>query len=282
MSIKEILMPSTFDEAKIMLSNHKNCSIIAGGTDLILDIKKNKKSPEYLLNINNINDLSKIREFSHHVILGSTTTFTDLLKSQTISKNYKCLADCASLMGSPQIRNIATLGGNISNAAPAADIIPCLLALDAVFNIEGFNSKRLINSIDYFNDYNTKKLKKNEILKEIILEKQKGKSGFYKLGKRNSLQIARISAAVYIESNNNIISKLSVALGAVGKTPFRLNEIENLCIGKDLSYLFHENILSILENKVYESINGRKTMPFKKEAVKGVYKEAIKKALEVN
>ena len=278
-AISEILFPNSIDEAKLYLNKYINAKILAGGTDLVIDIRKGKISADYIISLSKINELKKIKNFPHHIVLGSMVTFTDILETETMNNYFGALRDSADSMGSPQIRNIATIGGNIANAAAAADIIPCLLCLDASINIEGQNSNRIIKACDYFRNYKEFKIKENEIIKEVSIVKNTGNSGFYKLGKRNSLSISRLNAAVYLDTANNKIEKFRVVLGAVGRLPFRVYELEKMVPGNDINYIFDDEILNLLEQKVYDSINGRKTMPFKKEAVKGVYKEAARRAL---
>lgn len=279
MLIKEIIMPRDINSAKSYLENCNNSKVLAGGTDLMLDISKKHNSIEYLVNLNKVDELRLIKEFNYHVILGSMTTFTELGEAEAINKNFGCLSDCCRTMGSPQIRNIATIGGNIVNAAPAADIVPCLMILGTVFIIESSRTKRRFKCCEYFENFHKLKIKDNEILTEIILTKSKGVSGFYKLGKRNSLSISRISAACSLEVKEGKVIEFKTALGAVGRVPFRLYEIEKLVESKPVNYLYSDEVIEKIKDMVYENIKGRKSAPFKREAAVGVYKEALKRAL---
>jgi CO/xanthine dehydrogenase FAD-binding subunit len=277
--IKEIILPLTIDSAKTDLENYEGSKILAGGTDLMLDITRKDSSAEYLISLDKIDELKRIKEFKHHVILGSMATFSEVEESESIRKNFSCLIDCCKTMGSPQIRNIATIGGNIVNAAPAADIVPCLMTLDTVFIIENSKTMRRFRCDEYFDNFNKLRLKDNEILTQIIIMKTKGASGFYKLGKRNALSISRISAACYLEAEGGIVTVFRVALGAVGKLPMRLKVIEELVKNKPVDYLYSEKIMETIKDIVCESIGGRKSAPFKREASAGVYREALKRTL---
>jgi CO/xanthine dehydrogenase FAD-binding subunit len=206
-------------------------------------------------------------------------TFTDILENNIFKYRFTCLRDCAELMGSPQIRNRATLGGNIINGAAAADIVPCLMSMNAVLIFESINTRRLVRCDDYFLKHEQYKMQSDEILVGIILNDRNELTGFYKLGKRNSLSIARLSAAVSFNLVENKLHNIRVSLGAVGKHPFRVYEVEYLAHGKDYEYLMKKELLDILEERVYRSIKNRPTLPFKREAVKGVFIEAVKKAL---
>ena len=117
------------------------------------------------------------------------------------------------------------------------------------------------------------------MLTKILIPKKNILSGFYKLGKRNSLAIARLSTSIVLDTENDIIKNISISLGAVGRYPFRVEKIENLAKGKNVKWLFEDEVLMMLENEVVESIKGRKTVNFKKEAIKGVYKNALQRTL---
>jgi CO/xanthine dehydrogenase FAD-binding subunit len=279
MELRDIYQPISLQEAKELLSKYPKTQLLAGGTDLIIDLNKNKTEMDYLVDLTKVLELRQIKDFLYHIIIGSMATFTDILENKIFNNRFTCLRDCAEMMGSPQIRNRATIGGNIVNGAAAADIVPCLISLNAVLIFESISSRRLVTCEDYFLKHEQYKIKSNEILVGIILNDKKTLSSFYKLGKRNSLSIARISAAVSFNLIENKLSNFKLALGAVGKHPFRIYDVEYLAEGKEYNYLFKKEVLDIIEEKVYKSIKDRPTMPFKKEAVKGVYIEAVKKAL---
>lgn len=280
MAINEVLSPNTVEEAKLLLSQKTSSKLLAGGTDLLLGMYRGEVKAEYLVDLSRVQGIKGIKNFEHHIILGCMTTFTDVKNSGLMSEKFSGLVDCADMMGSPQIRNRATLGGNVANSAASADVIPCFLVMDAVFHIESSKGKRLIRCTDYFTEYEKNRLKENEILTEIIINKKVGTTGFYKLGMRNALAISRLCAAVNIEIENGIIKDFKLALGAVGRYPFRVYEVETFLKNKHISNIFSSEVYTLLENKVYESIKNRTSMPFKKEAVKGVYKQAVINALD--
>lgn len=279
MEMRGIFQPKNIEEAKTLVANYPNSKLLAGGTDLVLGLRREEQSPEYLIDLGRIPELKAITDGDRSITLGSMVTFTQLRESELIIENFNSLFECAKNMGSPQIRNAATIGGNIANAGSAADAIPCVMSLDGVLIIESKEETRQISCVDYFRNYSNEKIKENEILTKIIIPKKNERNGYYKLGKRNSLAIARVSAAVSLKLEGDVIESLSISLGAVGRYPFRAAEFEKCAASKKLEWLYGEEALGILENEVYQSIKGRKTMPFKKEAIKGVYKEALRTAL---
>lgn len=279
MELKDIVKPSTIEEALRLKKSLTTSLFLAGGTDLILNIKKNEITTKYLIDLNVVDDLKIISENELYIEIGSMVTFSELRENLIIRKYLNSLVNCAETMGSPQIRNMATIGGNIINAGPAADGIPCIMALDGILTFKSLDKVRNIACVDYFKNYSAERIKENELLTKLSIPKKSILSGFYKLGKRNSLAIARLSTSIVLNIENDIIKDISISLGAVGRYPFRVEKTENLAKGKNISWLFDNEILTLLENEVVESIKGRKTMNFKKEAIKGVYKNALKRTL---
>lgn len=279
MDLLGFFQPKTIEEARSLLFKHKNSKLLAGGTDLVLELCREKIEPDYLIDISRIQELKNITEDEKYIKLGSMVTFTNVQENKLLMKNYNSLIECAKNMGSPQIRNVATIGGNVANGGSAADITPCIISLGGILVIESVDNVRQISCENYFKNFSEEKLKENEILTSIILPKKNEKSGYYKLGKRNSLAIARVSCAVSLRIEENIIKSIGLSLGAVGRYPIRVIEFEAFALGKQVDCLFGEEALGIIENAVYKSIKGRKTMPFKKVAVKGVYKSALRIAL---
>ena len=279
MELKDIVKPSTIEEALALKNSLSTSSFLAGGTDLIIKLNKKDINTEYLIDLNSIDDLKNITENDSYIEIGSMTTFSKLRESLIIKKYFNSIIECAETMGSPQIRNMATIGGNIINAGPAADGIPSIMALNGILTFKSLDAVRNITCLDYFKNYSVERIKENELLTKILIPKKNILSGFYKLGKRNSLVIARLSTSIVLDTENDIIKNISISLGAVGRYPFRVEKIENLAKGKNVKWLFEDEVLMMLENEVVESIKGRKTVNFKKEAIKGVYKNALQRTL---
>lgn len=279
MELQDIVKPSTIEEALILKQYLTNSLFLAGGTDLILKIRKNEIATKYLIDLNIIDALKVISINELYIEIGSMVTFSEIRENSIIKKYLNSLIECAQTMGSPQIRNMATIGGNIINASPSADAIPCIMALNGVLVFKSSHTVRNITCVDYFKNYSIEKVKENELLTKILIPKKNILSGFYKLGKRNSLAIARLSASIVLDKENDLIKNISIALGAVSRYPFRVNKIEDLSKDRSIAWLFEDEILTMLEYEVIESIKGRKTMNFKKEAIKGVYKNALQRTV---
>jgi len=278
--VLKIYSPKTIEEVKEYMKDHSNLKLLAGGTDLVLDFKRNKVKCESIVSLEKISDLKKIVDDKAEIYIGAMVTFSDLIENNIIKDYCNLLLNCSMSMGSPQIRNVATVGGNIANGGSAADIIPCIISLGGVLLIESEEAIRRVSCEEYFENYKEERLKENEILTHIIIPKTQNISGYYKLGKRNSLAISRVSAAVNLEIKKDRICAINICLGAVGRYPFRAKELEERSLGKDIKWLYSEEALEYLESIVEKSIEGRKTMPFKREAIKGVFKRALDNALQ--
>lgn len=277
----EIYKPKTLDEAKLLLFNNENAKILAGGTDLIISIRKESDLLTKIIDISKISDLYLIEEDESFVSLGSMITFAELEENIKVRKYFNVLYECSKHMGSPQVRNVATIGGNVINAAPAADSIPCLISLDSEMVIESIKATRKIKVETYFENYEKEQIRPGEILTKLIIPKKNNYSGYYKLGKRNSLAIARINVAVSLNIQDDIIKNISIAVGAAGRFPFKITQLEGLLLNKNKASLLDNDVLNELEQSVYNNIKGRNTADFKREAVKGVYKHAINNALGI-
>jgi len=134
--LKDHIFPNTIDEAlDVMEENEGKAIIIAGGTDLNLEIRGRKFDFEILVDLENIRDLRLVREEDERIMIGSTVTFTEMEANEIIKRNASALVQASAQVGSPQIRNRGTIGGNIVSAQPAADGALALFALDAVLTI---------------------------------------------------------------------------------------------------------------------------------------------------
>lgn len=280
MDIEKSYFPNSMKEVLDLLYINKNAIILGGGTDLVLQLLRREKEAQVIVGLDKLEELKEIREEEDSIFIGSMVTFTTLAESNKIKNYFQNIYQCAKAMGSPQIRNMATAGGNIINAGSAADIIPCLMSLEGELIFSSFEGERRININRYFMNYSIEKIKAGEVLKGIMLHKAPTLKGFYKLGKRNSLAIARLSSSVSVEVSQGRVIDIKVALGAVGRFPIRAIEYEHWAVDKNLEELVSEEGMLLLSKAVENSIPGRKTLSFKREAVKGVFKEAYGRALD--
>ncbi|QEK13161.1 xanthine dehydrogenase family protein subunit M [Crassaminicella thermophila] len=279
--IKDYIKPSTLEEGLEILERYgENIRILAGGTDLIIDLRKNKDDRNIIMDIGKIEELKFINVNNDLIMIGAGTRFIDILENQTIKNKVYCLWKACKQIGSPQIRNMATIGGNICNASAAADAIPPLLALDSKLLIIGKGKKRWIPLKEFY--IGKVNICKDEILYGIQFKIPKESEGtsFEKLGLRKALAISRISCAVYISLKENIIKDIKIATGALGKYPQREFKIEDILKDKRVSNALLEEAKDKISIIVKERLKGRSSMEFKKEAVKGLFLKAFEDALK--
>lgn len=280
LKVTDYWMPQTLEEAlELLASRHENMHVLAGGTDLVIEVNK-RDEPVTIVDIGGIEELRFIREDSEKVSIGSLATFAQVQNSEIILKHCRCLAEAASAVGSPQIRNVGTIGGNLVHASPAADSVPCLVAMDAEITVASLRGKRRIRVADFLKGINKTDLAPDELVLDISFSKIPGlKSGFAKLGRRNALAISRISVAAAIRvDEEKVIREARVAFGSVAPNPFRSTRVENALLGKKITGGIPEDVLMAASEEVALKLGNRASAPYKKEAIKGVVTQAIKKA----
>ncbi|WFA07834.1 FAD binding domain-containing protein [Tissierella sp. Yu-01] len=253
--------------------------LIAGGTDVIIALRNNKISPKVLIDISKIEELRRIESKDNKITIGSAVTYTQIVENNLFDSNLYGFKKACRLVGSPQIRNKGTIGGNIANASPAADSIPPLIALGAKLNISSSTGERKLLLEDYFNDMKGNTLKADELLVSIEFEIPKKNQilGFSKLGLRKALAISRVTLSSLIGIDEDInIESIRVASGSIGKYPMREKEVEEALIGKR----FNSEILKVAVNSLQASMDtrlvGRSTLPYKRKAVITLLEEVYK------
>jgi carbon-monoxide dehydrogenase medium subunit len=227
--------PKTIDGAVSILEKFgKRVMILAGGTDLLNQMKLRQVLPEFILNIKNIKKLEYIRP-KKGLKIGALTTITAIRESEIIKKEYPALYEAAEWFGTPPIRNMATLGGNICRSSPSSDMVPPLMALDAALKLVGPKGERKV-PIEEFMVGTGKTILDREILKEIIIPQQEKSSGtaFIKL-KRSSADLAKVSCAVRIAIKDGRCEEIRIVLGAVADRVFRARKAEELIRGEKVT-----------------------------------------------
>lgn len=285
MSIKYAYKPNTIKEALELLDKYKKRGkIIAGGTDLVIDIKNKKEKFEALIDISSIKELSFIKNEGGLIEIGAATTFTEIAESDFLDEKLLGLKEAAHSVGSPQIRNKGTIGGNICNGSPAADTVPPLLALDAVAVIRSKNEEREVLVEELFLDKGKVAINSDEILVSVKFNAPTDNQvlAFSKLGLRKALAISRICTSVFVEFNEDKSCKdIRIANGSLGKFAMRERKVEDFFKGKKLTEEIIEDGVKLMQKEVAERLAGRSTVEFKSAAVKGVLRKAINNALKL-
>jgi len=208
----------------------------AGTTDLYVQWKEGfTVEPNIFIDIAGVSELKKIKETKSSVIIGAGATFTDIINSAVCRKHLELLAEAAKTVGSPLIRNRATIGGNIANSSPAGDSLPALAALDASLILRRGAKRRKLPLSGFFTGPKRNVLTAGEFIESVSAPKNDFNfCRFLKLGSRKALAISKISLAAAMRRHKGAITSISIAAGAVGPTVMRCRRTEEILTGARL------------------------------------------------
>jgi carbon-monoxide dehydrogenase medium subunit len=236
----EFYQPGTLAEAsRLLRENGPGGRFLAGGTDLVIAMKEKGLLPKYIVDLKRVPGLSGIREDNDGTItIGALTTMYAVETSPVITKKYPFLAQSAAEVGSIQIRNRATIGGNMANATPSADVAPSLIALNATAKIVSTSGERTVPMEEFFRGPGQNAMNADEILTEITIPKTGPQlvGEYIKFSPRDMMDLAYIGVAVaYNLANDKKCGQVRIVLGAVAPTPIRAKNSEALLEGKVLT-----------------------------------------------
>lgn len=279
----DYLEPETIEETLAMLSKYNGRSkIIAGGTDLILQIRRKAIKPEYIIDITRIPGLDYITfDDQQGLRFGSLTTIRALETSVELQKNYPIISQAASQLGSVAIRNVATLGGNLCNALPSAKTAQVLVALSAQVRIIGPGGDRTLPLEDFFTGVGETLLKPNELLLEILVPKIAPHTfGMYiKHSARGAIDLAIVNVAVVMtmEPDKKVCRDARIVLGAVAPTPLRAKKAENVLRGKKIDGVLIDRAAQVASDETHPRVGSiRGSFEYKKEMVRVLTGRAIR------
>jgi aerobic carbon-monoxide dehydrogenase medium subunit len=236
----EFYQPTTLQEASRLLKDKGDGGrFLAGGTDLVIAMKEKGLLPKYIVDLKRVPNLSGIRENADgSITLGTLTTMYEIETSPLIKKKFPFLAQSAAEVGSIQIRNRATIGGNMCNATPSADTAPALIALNAAAQIAGVAGEHTMNLEEFFKAPGRNAMDPAEILTAITIPKTGPHlvGEYIKFSPRDMMDLAYIGVAVvYDLGSDKRCTGVRIVLGAVAPTPIRAKNSESLLEGQVLS-----------------------------------------------
>ncbi|MFC2024070.1 FAD binding domain-containing protein [Chloroflexota bacterium] len=236
----EYLRAKDVDEAISLLERYgSEASIIGGGTDLLNNIRMRTQQPDYVIDIKSIPGLNNLTyDTGNGLTIGALTTIQTIIDSSLLREKYPILSETASQMASWQVRNRATVGGNLCNAAPSADMAPPLIALGANVTIIGSSGTRSLPLENFFKGPGLTDLRRDEILTQINVPVLSANTvGVYLKGRvKMSMDLALVGVAVVVTySKDGICEDIKIAYGAVGPTPIRSKEAEQVCKGNTIT-----------------------------------------------
>ena len=218
---------------KLLESYGERAVIFAGGTDLVPRINTYSFKPEVLIYIGNLG-LDHIKEDNGKICIGATTPMAKIITSELLTQKVPALVEAAKLAGTAAVRTTATVGGNLANASPAADLVTPLLVCDAEVSLVSAAGKRAVPLKDFFKGPGQTVLQPAELLTEISFVPPQGKTVFLKLGRRKALTLSVVNVAVRMDLKGRKCKEARIALGAVAPTPLRCDNAEHMLQGKEV------------------------------------------------
>jgi len=276
----QFFAPQKIEEALEILSGYgKEIKIIAGGTDLLIQYYDRLYEVNGWLDLRNILELKEIKIHQNQMEIGAMVTHTQLEKSGEIKKYFPVLGKAAADIGSPQIRNRGTIGGNIVNASPAGDLLSPLMAYDAKFKLLSVQGEKKVSAEEFFIGPKKTILKPDQLLTRIILPlPEKMTYGCWiKIGKRKALAIATIILALVVKmaEDNKTIKDVRTCLGSVAPTPIEIKEIRKKMVGKNFNQLDFPELGRIVEDKIFPIDDIRGTREYRKDVAKNIMINAL-------
>ncbi len=276
----EYFAPQKIEEALSILSKYEeSIKVLAGGTDLLVQYYDRLYEVSVWLDLKNIKELKEIKIYQNQMEIGAMVTHTQIEKSEDIKKYFPVLNQAAADIGSPQIRNRGTIGGNIVNASPAGDLLPPLIAYDAQFRLLSSRGEMIVPAEEFFVGPKKTILKPDQLLVQIVLPipEESTYGSWIKVGKRKALVIASISLALVMKmtEDNKTVKDVRVCLGSVAPTPVEIKEIIKKMVGKKFNQLDLDELGQLVEDKISPIDDIRGTREYRKDVAKEIMINAL-------
>lgn len=282
----EYLQPKSLREACELKKKYGQKAVYwAGGTDLLLGWKRGAVDLEYCIDLSYLDNLCYIRQDDQQLRIGTLTTIASLKKYKEYKNGHSILLTAASQFATPQIRNVATLGGNLCHAVPSADYAPPLIVIDAEVKLLSTAGERTLPLNSFFKGVKRTALENDELLVEIKIPVLPSRSACSYLRKaRTSVDIPQVNIAVRLTMDEQErISHARIALGAVAPTPFRSEKAEEMLIGKQMSEIKEELLEEVGERAATDTrpiTDIRASAIYRKRVSKVLVKRALVEAIE--
>jgi CO/xanthine dehydrogenase FAD-binding subunit len=279
----DYLTPSSLAEAIAALKAHDGAAkLLAGGTDLLLRMKKQKSAPRVIVDLNGIPELAFIELRASALHIGAGTRLASLHESRLVQENAPALAEAIRVMSPPAIRNRATIGGNLCNGSRCADTPAPLLALDAQLTLRGPAGERTVEAASFFtapgNGSDKTVTRSDEILTEVTIPIRRGGSAFVKLGRRRGSSTAIISAAVFAMITNRTFEEIRVAVSAFGSIPIRSRKVESALTGRSVDAETIATASGLIRDEIDPISDERASAAYRREMAPVVIRRALTRA----
>lgn len=281
----EYFAPKDLREAcRLLQERHGRAKVMAGGTDLLVHMKHRTITPQYVIGLKHLSDLGYI-EYSEDrgLRIGTLATHASAAESLIIKERFGALGTACSMVGTPQIRRMGTIGGNLCNGSPSSDSAPPLIALNAAVKLLGVEGERIIPLEGFFVGPGETALLAGEILAEIQVPSPPRRTGltYVKLPARTREDMAAVSAAVLITLGlkNETCQDVRIVLGAVAPIPLRARRAEEVLRGKKIEDELIQRTAQRASEEAQPISDIRSSADYRREMVKVLTRQAIKQAL---
>ena len=280
--IKGYFEVETVSEATLLLELNPNLKIIAGGTDVLIKMHGGHIKEAELLSLRKIKSLATIRKAEDGtIVIGPMATFSQIFNDPIIQETIPILTEAAIAMGGPQIRNIATIGGNVCNGVTSADSASSLFVLNARLKLQSQRGERVVSIHEFYLGPGKVALQPDEILTEIIIpEDYQGFGGHYiKFAMRKAMDIATLAVAVVCKLQDATFEEVRIGLGVAGPTPLRCTDAEAYAKGKTVSYETLAEIGRLAVSSAKARTSWRASKDYREHLVEELTQRALKVAI---
>ncbi len=261
------LGPTTLADALQERASHPDYTVLAGGTDVMVQLHAGVLSPVGVLDLSGIQELTRVQVTDAALHLGATVTFSALLRDPDILAGWPILVQAAASVGSVQIRNRATVGGNIVNASPSGDSLPPLAVYGATVELTSTRGSRRVPLVELFRGYKELDMAPDELLTKITVPRPGPGTiqRFRKVGTRKAQAITKVSAALLLERDGAQVTDAAISLGAVAPHVVRLPEVEAMLEGRALTPELIQRVADEVQRRVKPIDDLRSTAEYRRK-----------------
>jgi xanthine dehydrogenase FAD-binding subunit len=237
--IKKIYEAYTIEDAIKLKKEHPEAKFIGGGSDVLIKIREGKMAGCELISIYLCDELRGIELLDDGTLrIGALSSFTNITENELVKECVPTLGEAVDTAGGPQLRNIATIGGNLSNGVPSADSSTTVLAYDAIIELQGENGVREVPATEFFKGIGKVNINNDEVLTAIKIKKESYENyygHYFKYAMRNAMDIATSACSVNVKLNDNVVEDIRAAYGVAAPVPIRVFEAEKWFKGKEFT-----------------------------------------------
>lgn len=275
--------PKTLTEACVLLDElGEKAIVLGGGSDLLHKMKNGHLTPEHVVSLKHMTHLREIRhEEGRGTVIGALVTPNGVYTSLLLQERYLSLPMAAHEMGNPQVRNRGTVGGNICNASPLADLPPLLIALNASVKIIEYAGERVVPLEDFICGPGKTLIKRDEILAEVIIPDQATTGSTYiKFGLRKSGALAVVGVAVAVTVQDGVLLDARIVMGAVAPVPMRAKDAEVILKGQVITDALLEKAADSAAAECKPITDLRGSAEYRREMIRVLTRRALRKAID--